>query len=188
MRDERDDDFPLEGVSATKEYIKSVLEGPGNLTSYHTEWIRRSGVSDLQAVAHTHKNLTEALRLMVTYDQLDISCLASAELLVRYLIQAEIAVERNARYPEYSGLDIVVAAPTTGSGRASLTKFNTWVSDKLKERSQVWKQERLYREEQRALKKNEDWKGRKGDKDKGKGKGKKGDKGDAGGAGDAPTA
>ena len=119
-------------AEACKEYLLKIQEGPGNLTSYHAEWIRRSGLSQSQAVAHGHRNLTEALRLMISYDQLDVSCLASAELLTRYLIQAEIAVERNPKMPDDSGLDIVIAAPTTSSGRASLTKFNNWVSERLK--------------------------------------------------------
>ena len=55
--------------------------------------------------------MCETVRLMHAYDQLDLSCLASAELVVRYLIQSEAAAERNARHPDYSGLDIIMSAP-----------------------------------------------------------------------------
>ena len=56
---------------------------------------------------------------------------------------------RNPRHPDYSGLDIVISAPVNAVGRASTTKFNSWVTDRLKERAAIWKQERVYREEQK---------------------------------------
>ena len=60
-----------------------------------------------------------------------------------------MAVERNARHPDNSGLDVLLQAPVSAGGRAVTSKFNTYITDRLKERAQVWKQERLYREERR---------------------------------------
>ena len=66
------------------------------------------------------------------------------------------------------------------------SKFNNWVADRLKERAQVWKQERLYREEQRKGERGA--KTRKGDKDKDKGKGKGKEEGKGGSKGGAAAA
>ena len=65
------------------------------------------------------------------------------------MIQVELAVGRSPTSPDYSGLDIVAGTATLPDGRASTSKFNEWVSTKLKERASVWKQERLYRQEKR---------------------------------------
>lgn len=56
-------DFPLPGVRCVFELLQSVAEGPGNLISYHAEWIRRAGVSEGSSVAHVHRNGCEILRL-----------------------------------------------------------------------------------------------------------------------------
>ncbi|CAK0831794.1 unnamed protein product [Prorocentrum cordatum] len=150
MRDTDQPNFPLAGVRSVKEFLESVASGPGNMTSYQAEWERLSGVGEGSAVNHVHRNLCEVIRLMHSWDQVDASMLASAELIVRWLVQTEIAVERNPRHPDYSGLDIVISAPVNAAGRATTNKFNSWVTDKLKERAQIWKQERLYREEQKT--------------------------------------
>ncbi|CAK0861861.1 unnamed protein product, partial [Prorocentrum cordatum] len=150
MRDTDQPNFPLAGVRSVKEFLESVASGPGNMTSYQAEWERLSGVGEGSAVNHVHRNLCEVIRLMHSWDQVDASMLASAELIVRWLVQTEIVVERNPRHPDYSGLDIVISAPVNAAGRATTNKFNSWVTDKLKERAQIWKQERLYREEQKT--------------------------------------
>ena len=87
---------------------------------------------------------------------------------MRWIIQLETATERNPRSPDFSGLDIVMMAPTTSEGKAIASKFTEHLTTKLKERAAIWKQERLYREERRHLSK-----GSKGDT-KGEGKGKGG--------------
>ncbi|CAK0869503.1 unnamed protein product [Prorocentrum cordatum] len=63
----------------------------------------------------------------------DLSMLTSAELLVRWTKQTKIAVERNPRHPDYSGLDIVISAPVNAVVRATTSKPNTWVTDRLKD-------------------------------------------------------
>ena len=46
-------------------------------------------------------------------------------------------------------MDIVSGSTLQADGRASTSKFQEWVSSRLKERSAVWKQERLYNQERR---------------------------------------
>lgn len=121
---------------------------------------------------------------------MECSTLASAELVARLLIQVEVATERNARRPDYSGLDIVVSAPVSAAGRATTQRFSAWITDRLKERSQIWKQERLYREERRYVDPNDYGSGRGsrgGGGGGGRGRGKKWKK-DGGGGGPSAAA
>ena len=191
MKEEQMEDFPLGGsVRAAMEFLTSVNDGPGSLARYHTEWQRLSGISENSSVTYSHRNLCEALRLMHSFDQINVVNTASGELLVRWIIQLETATERNPRSPDFSGLDIVMMGPTTSEGKAITSKFTEHLTAKLKERAAIWKQERLYREERRHVSK-----GSKGDT-KGEGKGKDGPKGPkakarpgaGGGKGNSPAA
>ena len=117
----------------------------------------------------------------------------------RWLIQVELAVERSPTAPDYAGLDIVAGTATLPDGRASTHKFNEWVSSRLKERTSIWKQERLYRQEKKLTRggrggavedtdEDDDEGGRRfNKKKKKKGKGGKGDEpaSGSGGAGGA---
>ena len=150
MSEETLADFPLGGdVRAVKEFVQSVSDGPGSLARYHVDWLRLSGINDSSSITHTHRNLCEALRMMISYDQVNPCNLASAEYLVRWLIMVETAVERNPRSPDFHGLSLIMGGPTTAEGKAVTSKFSEYLTSKLKERATVWKQERLYREELR---------------------------------------
>lgn len=199
MHAPEDKEFPIAGTRAAKELHESISEGPGNLLSYHAEWLRLSGVSGKSSSAHIHRNICEILRLFHSYDQIDASSLSGAETLCRWLIQVELAVERSPTAPDYAGLDIVAGTATLPDGRASTHKFNEWVSSRLKERTSIWKQERLYRQEKKLTRggrggavedtdEDDDEGGRRfNKKKKKKGKGGKGDEpaSGSGGAGGA---
>ncbi|CAE7396843.1 unnamed protein product, partial [Symbiodinium pilosum] len=139
----------LDGVRAAKEFHLSVAASTGGFLTYHSEWLRLSGVSKKFSAVHVHRALCEALRLMRSYDQVDASTLATGEHLTRWMIQTELAVERNPLQPDYAGLDIVDGTAQLPDGRAATAKFTEWVSNRLKERASLWKQERLYQQERR---------------------------------------
>jgi len=190
MKETEDKEFPIAGVRAAREYHEAVAGGPGNFLSYHAEWLRQSGVAKRASAAHIHRSLCEALRLLHTHDQIDASTTAAGELLSRWAVQTEIAVERTPAQPDYSGLDIVSGAAIQSDGRVSTAKFTEWVTSRLKERTQVWKQERLYNQESRNLRgKGSGGKGGGDDSDDDEaGKTKKKKKSKGGGKGDPPVA
>ena len=134
-----------------EEWLTAVRSGPGDVTSYHHERMRRSGVSENSAVSHIHFVLCEAARLAIEVDQIDVSNLASFELLFRRVCQDETAVARNPRHPDYGGLDVVMAAPTSEQGQATTSMFSEWVTALLKEQASIYRQTRLWNEEQRAI-------------------------------------
>jgi hypothetical protein len=150
--EEEETDFPIVGTRAAKELHEAVSGGAGGFLAYHEQWIRLSGVGKRSSAAHIHRCLCEGLRLMYTFDQIDASTTAIGEHLSRWMVQTELAVERNPAQPDYSGLDIVAGTSLLADGRAATNKFQEWVAGKLKERSSVWKQERLFAEERRKQK------------------------------------
>ncbi|CAK0890753.1 unnamed protein product [Prorocentrum cordatum] len=151
MRETSFDDWAMPGPRVAKEWLVSVRDGPGDLSSYHGQWVRRSGVSESSAVAHIHDVLCESVRLAIQTDQLDVTNLLSFELIMRRICQDETAVARNPRRPDYGGLEVLLRAPTTEQCQASTNKFTEWVTGRLKEQAAIYKQTRLWNEEQRAM-------------------------------------
>ncbi|CAK0791995.1 unnamed protein product, partial [Prorocentrum cordatum] len=151
MRETSVDDWAMPGPRVAKEWLVSVRDGPGDLTSYHGQWVRRSGVSESSAVAHVHYVLCESVRLAIRTDQLGVTNLPSSELIMRRICQDETAVARNPRHPDYGGLKILLRAPTTEQGQASTNRFTEWVTGRLEEQAAIYRQTRLWNEEQRAM-------------------------------------
>lgn len=99
MKEPEIEDFPITGVRATREFLESIAGGAHTLLTYHSDWLRNSGVGRKSSSAHVHRAIMEAFRLMITFDQVDPTSLASAEHLARWAIQTELAVERIPRVP-----------------------------------------------------------------------------------------
>ncbi|CAK0875589.1 unnamed protein product, partial [Prorocentrum cordatum] len=161
------EDWPFPPPRASLEYLESIRDGPGSMVVYESEWRQDSGVGDGTAALHEHRNNAEVLRLAHQVDQLNIPNLACFEQLVRRQVQIEMAVERNAKHPDYGGLDLVLGGPTTESGAASSKTFRDWVYKKQGERAQTLKQARLLREERTQEEKRA--RGGKGDGDDSRG-------------------
>jgi hypothetical protein len=193
MKADTHDEWTFDGPIACPEFLAAVVQGAGNPVSYHSEWVRLSGVAEGSAVCHDHRHLMECLRLGACVDQLDLMNLALTENIVRRIIQIETAVERNPRHPDFTGLGVVEGGVTTDKGAARVPKFREHIAARQKERAQILRHERLYKEEQEKEWKNRRQGGGGNDDDKSKGKkqkqkdGKKAKKGkdqDAGGSGD----
>ena len=142
------DDWGFSGPRATLEFLTSIRESTNDLTGYHFQWLKHSGVNPHSSVVHEHKNLVEILRLGLCRDQLDITNLLSFELATRRLVQLEVAVARSPSSPDFNGLDILLENPVSDGGSAQTKNLDTWVTDRLKERANIQKQARLFREEQ----------------------------------------
>lgn len=140
-------DWPLSGPRACLEYLKSVRSGCSDLITYHLQWAKNSGISQYAAGLYEHRTICDSLKYFIQVDQIDPSAMLGAELLVRRLIQIETAVSRNPASPDFSGLDVIMETGVGMSGEAQAQKFQEWIGSKLKEKAQVQKQSRLYKEE-----------------------------------------
>eukprot|EP00972_Heterocapsa_arctica_P034820 5126146-Heterocapsa_arctica.AAC.1 len=76
------------------------------------------------------------MRLFCSLDQLNTPNIAGIELLVRRLIQIEMAVDRSASAPDFTGLATVLAGPTTESGSAVTKNFTEWIAGRQRDRAQ----------------------------------------------------
>jgi len=142
-------DWKSKGPRAFREFCMAVRDGPGDLTSYHAEWERRSGVGNNTSVCHIHFVLCEVVRLLLCVDQCDGSNMQAAELVVRRIIQDEAAVARNPRHPDYGGLQLIMDSPISEQGHAQVAKFTEWMISQLRDQAGIFKQSRLWNEEQR---------------------------------------
>ena len=106
--------------------------------------------------------MLEAIRLALSYDQLDLPATAVGEFLVRRLVQVETAVRRAPLSPDYSGLEHMLSTAVDASGSVVPIEFTKWSTSVIRDDAQVLKQNRLWGEEQAQQAK------------RGKGKGKKG--------------
>ena len=145
--------WPIVGPRTVKEFLLALRSfGYSGLVEYHHDWVRNSGVSEKSAVCREHRFLLEVLKALLEVDQLDVSSLAGTELLLRRIFQIEIAVERNARQPDFDGLKALVETSTKASGSASVSSMSKWFSEHQKSEAFVLKQMRLWSEEKRACK------------------------------------
>ena len=147
MRSSKMEDWPLSGPRATLEFLQAVREAGSDMASYHLKCSQSSGVSQFSAAVHEHRVLSDMIRVGISTDQLDLSNLVMAEFATRRLIQIEMAVSRNPSSPDYSGLDLVMEQPVGDGGQAVTLGFNNWVASRLKEKANIQKQARLFKEE-----------------------------------------
>ena len=113
------------------------------LFAYHSDWVRSSGVGDRSSVCREHRLLLEFLRVMLEVDQLDVSSLVSAELVVRRLFQIELAVDRNPKRPDFEGLDAIIESVARASGGVDIPALSKWFSDHQQKQAFTLKQFRL---------------------------------------------
>ena len=57
-------DWPLSGPRATMELLHCIREGTSDLTTYHLQWVRNSGVSSFSACLHEHRCICDYLRCL----------------------------------------------------------------------------------------------------------------------------
>jgi hypothetical protein len=144
------DDWRFPGPRVAKEYLTAIDEA-GGFVAYEREWEISSGVNPNSSAAHEHRTGNESLRLGVEYDMLDASNCALFENLCRRQVQLEIAVERNAIHPDFSGLSEASGGTTTDSGAATVAKFREFIAGRQKDRANILKNARLERDERDSL-------------------------------------
>ena len=172
MTEAKYEDWPLTGPRACLEVLKSVRSGASDLVGYHLQWAHSSGISSYAAALFEHRTLCDCLKNFIQIDQVDPSSLLGTEYMVRRIIQIEPAVNRNPASPDYSGLEVIMESGIGSTGEARAVKFQEWVGALLKDRAQVQKQARLYKEEFGRRRADSDQPSSAQAKSKGKGKGK----------------
>lgn len=148
MSDQKFDDWPHRGPKATREFLENVVENGGDITTYHSSFMRKSGLSDNSAAAHEYKNLLGILKLAVSYDQLDCSNLASIEQVVRRVIEIQTAVRRNPKHPTFDAFDYNTRGSVDEMGGARAPGYAEWMAEQQRAEAKSLKSTREWREEQ----------------------------------------
>lgn len=98
------DDFPLEPRTALA-YARAVASVAESSFAQHLSWVAQSRIPDGDRAVHENEVLSRAIDLAVCYDSLNISNLASFELLIRRKQLLAEAHAYNPSAPSYEGAD-----------------------------------------------------------------------------------
>ncbi|CAK0861131.1 unnamed protein product, partial [Prorocentrum cordatum] len=140
--------FPLSGSRVTHEFVKTLRATGMEWMSHHLDFIHKSGISPNSNITRAHRRLTEALHAFQQQDMLNLPSLSGVEILVRYLVQIEMAVARNPRSPDFQDLDAVVASTVNEYGGLVLPEYSKYIAQIQKDEAFTLKQQRQWREEQ----------------------------------------
>ena len=127
-------------------WLCKFIRDQGCVPRTRTEkWMREAHVPDTDRVKHEHGCLMEMLEWALTYDQLDVSSLASFELLSRRVQLLEEAYTANPKAPRFEGSDHF-----QGLGKrtaAVAPQLTAHVAQQLQGEAQIQKERRKAREE-----------------------------------------
>ena len=85
------------------------------------------------------------------FDQLNVKNLVCFENVLRRVVTLEIAIERCPKHLDFTGLEEIAGGPITSAGNARVSKFMEFVTTRQRDKAQIWKQARLYRDERHKL-------------------------------------
>ena len=140
----------LAGPLEVLEYFGGRAESARSFAFPNADWCSRLGVPGKGICAQFNLALLDISRHPTSVDHLDLPTLVSGELLVCHLVSLERAAERNPKNPDWDGLDDMITAQLSVTGRVEVPVVTTWLSSLQRDKAQVLKQGRLSREERAA--------------------------------------
>ena len=168
--EEKMDDWPHVGDRSFMEASDAVLRTSANWKTYHFTWKQESGIAPGSSLGQGPETLCKSFRLSHEIDQLDFGSLAARRLLIRRMIQIAIAVSRNSKAPDFTGLVVTLSSVTVGPGAVLTRGFHKCVADRNEFRARIMKSEMLCHEERGIAKRKQKGEGKgKGDKKVGRG-------------------
>lgn len=138
----------------------SAARGRSRSGSCRPAWSRRRTTTTTSASAASTRTALLAAELkhhftvlwvMVSHDRLDVYNVAACEYVARRIWMIQRAIKRNARSPDFSGLESFLANLMDLSGGIITREFERYVADVQKGEAQFLKQQRLAKEEVEAL-------------------------------------
>ena len=151
-------DWPISGPRTVKHVITAMLDHGGSALGHHQAWRVACRFQPTDAPSMEHESWCKVLQAMLTYDQLDVTNLASAELVVRAIQRIEEKHKFKLSSAEDAGEGALFMGSAGGSrvGSVISPKLTEWIGSEMQKEAMVSKERRKAREE-RAL-------ARKGDK------------------------
>ena len=164
------DDLPLVGDRSFIEASGAIPRTSASCEAYHPTWKQESGIAPGSSLGQGPETSCRSFRLSHEFDQLDFWSLAARRLLIRRMIRIAVAVSRNSKAPDFTGLVVTLSSVTVGPGAVLTRGFHKCVADRNEFRARIMKSEMLRHEERGIAKRNQ--KGEdKGERDKEVGRG-----------------
>lgn len=139
------DDFPYEPRTAL-EYMRGVTSVSESSYSQHLAWVQQSRIPDGSRAIYEDETLAKILDIAITYDSLNISNLASFELLCRRRQLIGEAHSYNPSSPSYQGADFWLGDKYKHGGAIVVPALSDHVSKKLQAESAILKERRKLEE------------------------------------------
>ena len=158
-------DWPVGGPRTAKHVVLEMVSHAGSALAHHQAWRTACKFQPSDGPAVEHEGLCKILHTMLTYDQLDISNLASAELIARGIQRIEEKHKYKLQASDESGEGALFMGAMGGARIGSVVspKLTEWVGGELQKEALVAKERRKAREERNLARKSA---GKDGDKDK----------------------
>ena len=150
-------DWPVAGPRTVKHVITEMLNHGGSPSGHHQAWRVACKFQPSDAPAQEHEAWCKVLETMMVYDQLDVTNLSSAEMIVRAIQR----IEERHKMKITSTDDAGEAALFMGAGggmRAGLVvspKLTEWIGGEMQKEALVAKERRKAREERQLSRKGE---------------------------------
>lgn len=135
------DDFPLEPRTSLP-YLKAVASVAESSFSQHLAWVAQSKIPDGDRSIHENEVLSRALDLAVTYDSLNVSNLASFELLIRRKQLLADAHSYSPGAPSYEAAEHYLGNTYKPGGAIVVPELSKHVAEKMHQESQIMKERR----------------------------------------------
>ena len=123
-------DWPLDGPMTTHHFIKHTYRHGGDPKRWLSEWMRAKQIQEGDRISFEMKILIESLYIAGTYDQLNVSGLASVEILVRR-IQAIVDAYSAGPIPDWNSAKIMTLYRSPED--AISPQLKTWAARRNKE-------------------------------------------------------
>ncbi|CAK0818925.1 unnamed protein product, partial [Prorocentrum cordatum] len=137
------DDWVLEGPSTALYLVKEIAKQAAGPLQRHSTWKHENKLQDDEHNAVTHEMLSEILELATTFDQLDVSNLASMESLCRHIqyIEQRIKKKRGAG-KDFDLQDYYLGRTRRTGGALMAPELQKWVAESAARDSSILKEER----------------------------------------------
>ena len=151
----------FEGPSGCTELSSTIATSGLEPQAFAENFITPSGVAPRSGVAAEMKSIIYALFLMECVDQFNLPRSSAAEHLSRRALQLMKAIKKNAKSPDFEGLDAYTVHMDSPGGGAHTPLMDKHVMEAQKTQAFIMKQHRLMKEEEDNYRKSKD-KGRAG--------------------------
>ena len=121
--------FPAAAPSAIREVLLAARAAKEELAGFHDYWVRASGVNPDSPVALKHRDLLAILHHMLSFDQLNLGQLSSAEMIGRLILQIHQATKRNPKNPDFRGTELMTMSTLDSSGGVLSGEFARWTAE-----------------------------------------------------------